>query len=523
MGQTLPYDFRSNQEKAVNTVFKLISEGNKKVFLELAAGTGRSVILVELIRRLILQGTIHKVLILCITRATADLYVSKLYNSTSFLITRTLALPVEKQVTVITYSQLNNNIKDFIDNFDLVIGDDIRDTTDESVDIFFQNSSLFFIGILSPGMMGTSSWLNEVSVAYKYSIADAIEDGYLVSPREYARSVEEFFYELIKLYGYDVKLNSGLSKNNKTIEPDLIASNKEQNIIFEIKAYRDRYISKNVVNNALMQIVRYKEAFSEYEYYLVLLCEIDSRQKKEILDQYNIVIWDIANILYVCENSGLISELSEIIYFPISDIKSEKPERWNPPLKKEKEPEIKKFINRNTCESLEERISACRPGNETAIEYEKICTEIIRFLFETEFTQSTDQHKTSDDLFRMDLLCGIKDRLAFWELLIKHFNTRFIVFEYKNYEDFLSQNLIYTTEKYLFNAALRNVAFIVSRKGFSAGANKAAMGCLKENNKLIISLTDDDLIKMMHMKIDGEEPSEYLLNKLESLLMSVGK
>lgn len=78
-------------------------------------------------------------------------------------------------------------------------------------------------------------------------------------------------------------------------------------------------------------------------------------------------------------------------------------------------------------------------------------------------------------------------------------------------------------QKYLFPAALRNVAFIISRNGFDENAQKAAIGSLKENGKLIISLTDKDLLAMIEMKENGGEPSDYLLDKVEDVLMSVGK
>ena len=45
----------------------------------------------------------------------------------------------------------------------------------------------------------------------------------------------------------------------------------------------------------------------------------------------------------------------------------------------------------------------------------------------------------------------------------------------------------------------------------------------KESGKLIISLDDNDLIKMIYMKENGEEPSDYLLDKVEQILMSVSK
>ena len=74
-----------------------------------------------------------------------------------------------------------------------------------------------------------------------------------------------------------------------------------------------------------------------------------------------------------------------------------------------------------------------------------------------------EQLETDDDLFIMDLICGIKGSKSFWRILIEHYNTRFIVFEYKNYSEELKQNNIVITEKYLFNSALRNVAIVISR------------------------------------------------------------
>lgn len=126
-------------------------------------------------------------------------------------------------------------------------------------------------------------------------------------------------------------------------------------------------------------------------------------------------------------------------------------------------------------------------------------------------------------MFRMDLLCSLKGTTEFWKFLITFYHTKFVVFEYKNYSDYISQNLIYITEKYLFPVALRNVAFIISRKRFDSNAQKATLGCLKESAKLIISLDDNDLIKMIYKKENGEEPSDYLLDKVEQILMSVSK
>ena len=69
--------------------------------------------------------------------------------------------------------------------------------------------------------------------------------------------------------------------------------------------------------------------------------------------------------------------------------------------------------------------------------------------------------------------------------------------------------------------AIRNVAFIISRKGFSDSAKFAAEGCLKEHGKFILDVTQDDLMKML--KSPSDNPADHLLTKLEELLMGISK
>ena len=68
---------------------------------------------------------------------------------------------------------------------------------------------------------------------------------------------------------------------------------------------------------------------------------------------------------------------------------------------------------------------------------------------------------------------------------------------------------------------MRNVAIIISRKGFSKSAKFAAEGCLKEHGKLILGITDKDLVEMLKLKSD--EAADYLLGKLEDFLMGISK
>ena len=99
-----------------------------------------------------------------------------------------------------------------------------------------------------------------------------------------------------------------------------------------------------------------------------------------------------------------------------------------------------------------------------------------------------------------------------------------IVFEFKNYEDKITQKEIYTTEKYLYAKALRSVAIIVSRKGADENALAAAKGCLRESGKLILCLSDEDLKELLRIKEKDEQPTaEFFEAMLDDLLIHLEK
>ena len=84
-------------------------------------------------------------------------------------------------------------------------------------------------------------------------------------------------------------------------------------------------------------------------------------------------------------------------------------------------------------------------------EYEKLCAKILKELFMDDLSIWKEQKKSNADLYRFDLICKIKDDKVspFWKFLEDFFNTKYIIFEFKNYKDAITQKEIYTTEKYL--------------------------------------------------------------------------
>ena len=172
-----------------------------------------------------------------------------------------------------------------------------------------------------------------------------------------------------------------------------------------------------------------------------------------------------------------------------------------------------------------EKLEQWKPIESDWKKYEDLCYETVKYLFKYDLSLFRRQEKSNDSLYRFDLICKIKDNQTkdLWKTITKYFNSKYIIFEFKNYKSQITQKEIYTTEKYLYLKALRGVAIIISCKGADENAQKAIKGTLREDGKLILSISNDDLIKMLKIKIEGESPTDYLEDILDNLLIELEK
>ena len=71
---------------------------------------------------------------------------------------------------------------------------------------------------------------------------------------------------------------------------------------------------------------------------------------------------------------------------------------------------------------------------------------------------------------------------------------------------------------------MRKVAIIISRKGADEHAMKAVKGSLRETGRLILCLSDKQLLEMIKSKDKGEqEPADQLGDMLDDLLIYLEK
>lgn len=318
---------------------------------------------------------------------------------------------------------------------------------------------------------------------------------------------EECVANIFCLCGYSVERNVLTEKAKEDI--DIVASKEGITFYVEVK-----YVPVN--DRVAMQINRKAELCGATPV-LVTAYPINDTIRLRHTERYpNLVLLDIANLLFAVEdNTQLRNQLISVLPYSVESIEPKQGFLQSDTI----------MHSDNYTESLIGEMRLCMPGKTMANRFEEVCKLLLENIFSEDLALWKAQQKSNKDLYRFDLLCRIKDgnQKTFWSILEKFFNSKYIVFEFKNYTDKVTQKEIYTTEKYLYAKALRSVGIIIAANGYDENAYWAAKGSLRENGKLIILLDVEDLIKMNLMRIEQDDPADFLLSKLDDLLLDLEK
>lgn len=319
---------------------------------------------------------------------------------------------------------------------------------------------------------------------------------------QFEKCVSEIFREA----GFQIVQNEPLDNNRGDI--DIVAENDNGIYVVEVKYSQ---ISPKV-SQRINEVAKLYKAIP----IIVTAQRIDEQRRVKYCEQYpDLILIDVANLLFAVQyNVELRNNLISILPYSIDNITPE-----------ENFLRIDTLQHDDHAKSLIEEMQSCLAGNATARQYEVICKKMLENIFSDDLALWREQQRSNNDLYRFDLLCRIKDgnQKTFWSILERYFNSKYIIFEFKNYTRKITQKEIYTTEKYLYSKALRSVGIIISANGYDENAYWAAKGCLRENGKLILLLDTNDLIHMNKMKINQDDPAEFLLDKLDALLLDLEK
>jgi len=177
-----------------------------------------------------------------------------------------------------------------------------------------------------------------------------------------------------------------------------------------------------------------------------------------------------------------------------------------------------------TCpesESLKQKLGTLQPGNKEATAYQRLVLEILNFLFNPELIDGDLEVRTIDGTERRDVIFTNDSDQSFWSYLRTEHSSIFLMFETKNTETLENAHLNQTAT-YLGDR-LGRLGFIVTRNPLQEPQQKKAFSIYNDSQprKIILILSDKDVVAMLDMKCEGKDPMRYLQKLYRSFRTSV--
>lgn len=337
--------------------------------------------------------------------------------------------------------------------------------------------------------------------------------------------------KMMQAYGYTAEL--GQRRLNTRLQMDLIFNKGDKRGVAEIKFYRSRSIDLETFERASAQL-RSLTTGMDVHRVLITGAIIAPTIKEYFAQNQGVVVWDRSNVfnfLWALPDPTLMRKFEELLLTaqqgtsvgrPFDEVKDtpKNPDEFFQTTFSSTTPD---FSASTKGAALSKELNDILGGKSGAMSYERKCAEVLQYLFDGDLTTWDQQVTTDDELSRFDLICRIVARNDFWISLIQSFNTRYILFECKNYSVPITQAQVYMTERYLYPKALRSVGVIIARNEATEHALMAAKGALREHGKLILFLSNADLMQMLAGRDAGNSPNDYLGQKLDDFLLRLSR
>lgn len=308
-------------------------------------------------------------------------------------------------------------------------------------------------------------------------------------------------------------LNESDSYSNINIEPllghkthyrgDLLVERKhqksKQTLLIECKSYLIGNITR--LKNIIHQLKTYKKEYGDCQMVLAVPGTLKEREVK-IFSEENIELWDLAFILHNFKSQ--INNASPSYYktlFLTQLARSSKPNR-------EKE--------------LIEALNKCPPGRADCYVYQSLIGDILEHLFTPPLNKPIPELSDKTKTNRRDFIMPNYSDEGFWSFMREKYGADYVVVDAKNHTRKVKKVEALQMANYLKPHGAGLFGLIFSRQGGdSAGCEHTLREQWLTSQKMIIVLSDDDVVEMLMAKSDSRPPEDILGRKIEQFRLSM--
>lgn len=161
------------------------------------------------------------------------------------------------------------------------------------------------------------------------------------------------------------------------------------------------------------------------------------------------------------------------------------------------------------------------PGKQAWSKYQQTIYDIFEHVFCPPLDAPKYELADDDKRNRRDIIFENPSQNGFWKSIKEDYKGDYIVVDAKNYAPTLSKRPIIDIAHYLKPYGCGMFGIIVSRKGIGPSGIHARKEQWIGNQKMIVVLSDDDVVDMLKEKAKNHPPEEILRKKLSDFRMKL--
>ena len=174
------------------------------------------------------------------------------------------------------------------------------------------------------------------------------------------------------------------------------------------------------------------------------------------------------------------------------------------------------------AKQLIQALSAVPSGRPNYPDYERVCCEILEYLFSPELGQPDPQSYTVNRSQRRDVVMDNHVEQGFWARVRERYQADYLVAEMKNNNGSVSNTSVWQMTAYMKEKGVGLFGLLIARNGVSRGvANYAIIDQWVHSKKMVVPLSNEDLIRMIHRRDEEGEATAYLSSLIDQIRRAV--
>jgi len=171
--------------------------------------------------------------------------------------------------------------------------------------------------------------------------------------------------------------------------------------------------------------------------------------------------------------------------------------------------------------ALKEALRGIESGDKYWSKYQSLVVDILEFLLCPPLGSPEVEIADKDKRNRRDIIFENSAIDGYWKIIRDNYEGHCIVVDAKNHSKPLTKRPVLDISHYLKAYGCGLFSIIASRRGYGPSGAHAAKEQWIGSKKMIVSLSDEDLVKMLDLKQEGLNPEDVIRDYISKFRMSL--